>query len=199
MRFKCDSKGLKNDFLSCFFRVLRVNNWCCKVFKRNSKTIQTLFKGNSNVNYLGIYVIQNWSRFQNLIKDDSKMIQTWFKRDSNVIQTWSKLDSNAIETLFKRDSVPRGKVFVIQTFENNVHLIDLSRGVSLKRSLRLGLGLVFPKRISISFHFLKFVGFYFFTLQSNFHLTTQRLKNGPKSRALYTYSGSNIFSLGGMD
>ena len=192
MRFKCDSKGLKNDFLSCFFRVLRVNNWCCKVFKRNSKTIQTLFKGNSNVNYLGIYVIQNWSRFQNLIKDDSNMIQTWYKR-------WFKRDSNAIETLFKRDSEPRGKVFVIQTFENNVHLIDLSRGVSLKRSLRLGLGLVFPKRISISFHFLKFVGFYFFTLHSNFHLTTQRLKNGPKSRALYTYSGSNIFSLGGMD
>ena len=154
--FKWDSNVIQKDWKMISYRVFSecyastIEYWCCKVFKRNSKTIQTLFKGNSNVNYLGIYVIQNWSRFQNLIKDDSKMIQTWFKRDSNVIQTWSKLDSNAIETLFKRDSVPRGKVFVIQTFENNVHLIDLSRGVSLKRSLRLGLGLVFPKRISIS-------------------------------------------------
>ena len=121
MRFKCDSKGLKNDFLSCFFRVLRVNNWCCKVFKRNSKTIQTLFKGNSNVNYLGIYVIQNWSRFQNLIKDDSKMIQTWFKRDSNVIQTWFKRDLNLIQTRLKRYSN------VIQYQEEKYSLFKLLR------------------------------------------------------------------------
>ena len=51
------------------------------------------------------------------------IIQTGFKRDPNVIQTWSKRDPNV-----NRDS---------NAFKNNVGLIDLSRGVSLKRSLRL--------------------------------------------------------------
>ena len=62
------------------------------------------------------------------------IIQTGFKRDPNVIQTWSKRDS----TWFKRDiNVIQTRIVIQTLLKNNVDLIDLSRGVSLKRSLRL--------------------------------------------------------------
>ena len=51
------------------------------------------------------------------------MIQRVFIRYSNVIQKYFKRDPNV-----NRDS---------NAFKNNVLLIDLTRGVSLKRSLRL--------------------------------------------------------------
>ena len=56
------------------------------------------------------------------------IIQTGFKRDPNVIQTWSKRDS----TWFKRDiNVIQTRIVIQTLFNNNVNLIELSRGVSL--------------------------------------------------------------------
>ena len=52
----------------------------------------------------------------------------------------------------------------------------------------------FSKRIFISIHFLKFVGFYFFTLHSNFHLLLHSVwKMTQKSRVLGALSKLVIF------